>query len=118
MKKYLIVLSVLAFVACNNSKSEEEMAIEAVEHEKMIQQRAIDSMTIVNLKNNQGNTNSSSANTTNNSEATSAEPEGKKVLNVLLPKYLADGATTSFVADYKLGHRVGDGVQKIMLKLL
>jgi ribosomal protein L17 len=46
------------------------------------------------------------------------EPEGKKVLNVLLPKYLEAGSTTSFVADYKLGHRVGDGVQKIMLKLL
>lgn len=46
------------------------------------------------------------------------EPEGKKVLNILLPKYLAAWTTTSFVADYKLGHRVGDGVQKIMLKLL
>lgn len=30
------------------------------------------------------------------------EAEGKKVLNVLLPKYIADGATSSFVADYKL----------------
>ena len=46
------------------------------------------------------------------------EAEGKKVLNVLLPKYIADGATSSFVADYKLGFRVGDGVQKILLKLL
>lgn len=45
------------------------------------------------------------------------EDEGKKVLNVLLPKYLESWAT-SFVADYKLGHRVGDGVQKILLKLL
>ncbi len=46
------------------------------------------------------------------------EAEGKKVLNVLLPKYIEAGNTTSFVADYKLGYRVGDGVQKIMLKLL
>lgn len=46
------------------------------------------------------------------------EAEGKKVLNVLLPKYIASGATSSFVADYKLGFRVGDGVQKILLKLL
>jgi len=46
------------------------------------------------------------------------EPEGKKVLNILLPKYIEAGNTTSFVADYKLWFRVGDGVQKIMLKLL
>jgi len=46
------------------------------------------------------------------------EAEGKKVLNILLPKYKESGATTSFVADYKLGFRVGDGVQKVMLKLL
>jgi len=30
------------------------------------------------------------------------EPEGKKVLNILLPKYIEAGNTTSFVADYKL----------------
>jgi len=46
------------------------------------------------------------------------EAEGKKVLNVLLPKYIESGSTSSFVADYKLGFRVGDGVQKILLKLL
>ncbi len=46
------------------------------------------------------------------------EDEGKKVLNVLLPKYLESGSTSSFVADYKVGFRVGDGVQKILLKLL
>ena len=46
------------------------------------------------------------------------EAEGKKVLNVLLPKYKESGATSSFVADYKLGFRSGDGVQKILLKLL
>ena len=46
------------------------------------------------------------------------EAEGKKVLNILLPKYIASGSTSSFVADYKLGFRVGDGVQKILLKLL
>lgn len=46
------------------------------------------------------------------------EEEGKKVLNILLPKYKEAWSTTSFVADYKLGFRVGDGVQKVMLKLL
>ncbi|MCX6825538.1 MAG: hypothetical protein NTY80_04955 [candidate division SR1 bacterium] len=46
------------------------------------------------------------------------EAEGKKVLNVLLPKYIQSGSTSSFVADYKLGFRVGDGVQKILLKLI
>ncbi len=46
------------------------------------------------------------------------EAEGKKVLNVLLPKYIESGSTSSFVADYKLGFRVGDGVQKILLKLI
>lgn len=46
------------------------------------------------------------------------EAEGKKVLNVLLPKYKEAWTTSSFVADYKLGFRVGDGVQKILLKLL
>jgi len=46
------------------------------------------------------------------------EDEGKKVIQTLLPKYKESGATSSFVADYKLGFRVGDGVQKILLKLL
>ncbi len=46
------------------------------------------------------------------------EEEGKKVLNVLLPKYIEAGKTSSFVANYKLWHRVGDGVEKILLKLL
>ncbi len=46
------------------------------------------------------------------------EAEGKKVLNVLLPKYIQSWSTSSFVADYKLGFRVGDGVQKILLKLI
>ncbi len=46
------------------------------------------------------------------------EAEGKKVLNILLPKYIQSWSTSSFVADYKLGFRVGDGVQKILLKLL
>ncbi len=46
------------------------------------------------------------------------EAEGKKVLNILLPKYMESGSTSSFVADYKLWFRVGDGVQKILLKLL
>ena len=46
------------------------------------------------------------------------EAEGKKVLNILLPKYKESWAISSFVADYKLWFRVGDGVQKILLKLI
>ncbi len=46
------------------------------------------------------------------------EEEGKKVLNTWLPKYLAEGAPKSFVADYKLGYRVGDAAAKILLKLI
>lgn len=46
------------------------------------------------------------------------EEDGKKVINVLLPKYKESGATSSFVADYKVGLRVGDAAPKIMIKLI
>jgi ribosomal protein L17 len=46
------------------------------------------------------------------------EPEGKKVLEKILPKYQAEGAPKSFVADYKIGYRPGDAAEKILLKLL
>jgi len=44
--------------------------------------------------------------------------EGKKAINIYLPKYLDAKKTSSFVENYKLGTRKGDGVEKIMLKLL
>jgi len=46
------------------------------------------------------------------------EEDGKKVINTRLPKYKEAGNKSSFVADYKVGHRVGDAAPKIMLKLL
>lgn len=46
-----------------------------------------------------------------------SEPEGKKVLDTLLPKYLESGKKSGFVTDYKLGYRVGDGAEKILVKL-
>lgn len=46
-----------------------------------------------------------------------AEEVGKKIINDLLPKYL-EKDSSSFVVNYKLGFRKGDGVELIMLKLL
>ena len=46
------------------------------------------------------------------------EEDGKKVIAKLLPKYKEAGNKSSFVADYKVGFRVGDASPKIMLKLL
>lgn len=44
--------------------------------------------------------------------------QGKKVVDVYLPKYLDDYKKgTSFVSNYKLGWRKGDAVEKIMVKL-
>ena len=45
------------------------------------------------------------------------EQEGKKVINTLLPKYIAD-KNNSYVASYKMWFRKWDGAEKIMLKLL
>lgn len=45
------------------------------------------------------------------------EEEGKKVVNELLPKYKASGKSAGFVSDYKLGYRVGDGAEKILVRL-
>ena len=44
--------------------------------------------------------------------------EGKKVIDVLLPKYIQEGRKTGFVASYNLGFRVGDAAPKVLLKLL
>lgn len=53
------------------------------------------------------------------------EDDGKKVINVLLPKYKEAaavagqaGKTSSFVADYKVGFRTGDASPKVMVKLI
>ena len=46
------------------------------------------------------------------------EEDGKKVIEVLLPKYKEAGLTSSFVADYKVGTRVGDAAPKVMIKLI
>jgi ribosomal protein L17 len=45
------------------------------------------------------------------------EEDGKKVISTLLPKY-KDLKGKSFVADYKVGFRVGDASPKIMIKLI
>ena len=46
-----------------------------------------------------------------------SEPEGKKVINDLLPKYIESGKKSGFVTSFRLGYRVGDGAEKILLKL-
>ena len=45
------------------------------------------------------------------------EEEGKKVMNELLPKYIAD-KNKSFVATYKIGFRKGDAAPTTMLELM
>ncbi|MDR0607377.1 MAG: hypothetical protein LBG52_03305 [Candidatus Peribacteria bacterium] len=47
-----------------------------------------------------------------------SEPEGKKVLETLLPKFIEAGKHSGFVASYRLGYRVGDGAEKVLLKLV
>lgn len=45
------------------------------------------------------------------------EEEWKKVISVLLPKYVAE-KNNSFVASYKMWFRKGDAAEQVMLKLL
>ena len=45
------------------------------------------------------------------------EEEWKRVINTLLPKYVA-GKNNSFVASYKMWFRKGDAAEQVMLKLL
>lgn len=45
------------------------------------------------------------------------EAEGKKVIETLLPKYKEENRKSGFTTEFKLGYRVGDASQKIMLKL-
>ena len=46
-----------------------------------------------------------------------SEPEGKKLLNDLLPKYVESGKNSGFICTYKLGYRLWDGAEKILVKL-
>ena len=46
------------------------------------------------------------------------EAEGKKVMEVYMPRYVAEGAKSSYVVNYKLGFRVGDAAAKILMKLI
>ena len=84
MKKYFMIFSLLAFVACNNSKTEEKNAIEASNREKMIQQRIIDSMRIVNLEAKQQEAKQNNVNAftkSNNSGSKSEKIASKKRMN-------------------------------------
>ena len=44
--------------------------------------------------------------------------EGKKIIDVIVPRYLKDGTKTGFVALFNIGYRVGDAAPKVLLKLL
>lgn len=46
-----------------------------------------------------------------------SDEDGKKVLDVLLPKFLESGKKSWFVVDYKLGYRQGDGAESILVKI-
>ena len=46
-----------------------------------------------------------------------SEAEGKKLLNDLLPKYVESGKNSGFICTYKLGYRLGDGAEKILVQL-
>ncbi|MES2589911.1 MAG: hypothetical protein V4622_13110 [Bacteroidota bacterium] len=64
MIKYLMILSVLALAACNNSKTKEDLAIEAIEQDKEILQETIDSEDAVSVE------------TTNNHVYSTSSPSG------------------------------------------
>ena len=46
-----------------------------------------------------------------------SEAEWKKLLNDLLPKFVESGKMSGFVCTYKLGYRLWDGAEKILVKL-
>ncbi len=46
-----------------------------------------------------------------------SETEGKKLLNDLLPKFIESGKKSGFISTYKLGYRLGDGAEKILVKI-
>jgi len=47
-----------------------------------------------------------------------SDEDGKKVLDVLLPKCIESGKKSGFVVDYKLGYRQGDGAESILVKIM
>jgi hypothetical protein len=77
MKTYLIIFSVLACVACNNTQKAEERGREAANRENAIRQRAIDSMAEVNARHQHSSTASPASTTNNEVNNTTAEPERK-----------------------------------------
>ncbi len=47
-----------------------------------------------------------------------SEEAGKKVVNELLPKFIEDGISTSFVTNYKMWFRPWDGAEKVLVSLV
>lgn len=71
-----MLFSVLALVACNSAKTEEELALEALEHDNEIRQNTIDSLAAIKMETHNHNTTNSS--TTNNTSTSSTETTEKK----------------------------------------
>lgn len=46
------------------------------------------------------------------------EAEGKKVISDIIPRLRQTGKKSGFIASYKLGYRMGDGAEKILLRVL
>lgn len=46
------------------------------------------------------------------------EATGKRVINEILPRLRQTGKKSGFIASYKLGYRMGDGAEKILLRVL
>lgn len=46
------------------------------------------------------------------------EATGKKVISDIIPRLRQTGKKSGFVASYKLGYRMGDGAEKILLRIL
>lgn len=90
MIKYLMILSVLALAACNNSKTKEDLALEVAEHDREIRQEqaTIDSLAAVNAVHRETETTHHSVNSTSSTNAgsathpnTSAETTEKKKMS-------------------------------------
>lgn len=46
------------------------------------------------------------------------DAEGKKLLDELLPRWIDNEVTNSFVIDVKLGPRAGDAAEQVLVKLM
>lgn len=118
MKKYLLILSVLALVACNNSTTKEKNALEAAAKEETIRQRTQDSITTANLEADQNNMNSGSQ----SEESASEKGMNNKTKGALIGAgtgIVAGAATGAIVSENKgkgaiiggvIGGAVGTGV--------